>query len=373
MRIGINATCINDRPSGARQRFVGLLPRLARLMPATQFVVFEPKDCRMAGGFAGADNVITRRTPLSSKRRWRRYIRGLSFWPRVFAKERFDLFEALHMPVTRAPNGKTLLTIHDVRGLYPESGWLTRQLYRRVLRTSLRRADRVVTVSHAMREEILSFSDVTPVSVICNGLELSRFSAMEPVMRDHVAARLRLPARYLLAVGHFEPRKNYRTLVDALTILQGKGTTLPLVIVGNDSGERQRIEAQAAAAGLRASVRLLSGLTGGEVRCAYYDAAMLVFPSLYEGFGIPLLEAMASNIPVVASDIPVFREILGDAGVYFDPHSAESMASAIGTLLASPGIRAQLVARNATRVKDFDFEVLARDMATLYQLMLAPG
>lgn len=373
MKIGINATCINDRPSGARQRFVGLLLRLARLMPAAQFVVFEPEDCRMAGWFAGAGNVITRRTPLSSKRRWQRYIRGLSFWPQVFAKERFDLFEALHMPVTRAPTGKTLLTIHDVRGLYPESGWLTRRLYRRVLRNSLRQADRVVTVSHAMREEILSFSGATPVSVIRNGLELSRFSALDPVMRDQVAARLRLPARYLLAVGHFEPRKNYRTLVDTLAILHSTGTTLPLVIVGNDSGERARIEAQAAAAGLQASVHLLSGLTDDEVRCAYHDAGMLVFPSRYEGFGVPLLEAMASNVPVVASDIPVFREILGDAGLYFDPVSADSMASAIRTVMALPGIREQLVTCGAMRVQDFDFEVLARGMAALYRSMVERG
>lgn len=370
MRIGINATCINNRPSGARQRFVGLLTQLGRLMPAAEFVVFEPADCPMAAWFPGAGNVLTRRTPLNSQRRWQRHIRGLFYWPGVFANEHFDLFEALHMPATRAPTGKTLLTIHDVRGLYPESGWLTRQLYRHVLRTSLRRADRIVTVSHAVREEILSFSDTTPVSVICNGLELSRFSVVDPVMRDQVTTRLRLPARYLLAVGHFEPRKNYGTLVDALAILHGKGTTLPLVIIGNDSGGRARIAAHAAAAGLQASVQLLSGLTDDEVRCAYHNAEMLVFPSLYEGFGIPLLEAMAASIPVAASDIPVFREILDDAAVYFDPNSADGMASAISAVVASPGVRKHLVTRGAGRVEDFDFEALARGMAALYQLMV---
>jgi glycosyltransferase involved in cell wall biosynthesis len=373
MRIGINATCINDRPSGARQRFVGLLTQLARLMPGSEFVVFEPEDCRMAEWFPGAGNVIMRRTPLSSQRRWQRYIRGLSFWPRVFANERFDLFEALHMPATRARTGKTLLTIHDVRGLHPESGWLARQLFRRVLQKSLQRADRVVTVSQAMRAEILAFSDAKPVSVIYNGLDVSHFAALNPLMRDQAAARLRLPQHYLLAVGHFEPRKNYGTLVDALAVLRSNGARLSLVIIGNDSGERARIEAQVAAAGLQASVRLLSGLTDDEVRCAYRGAAMLVFPSRYEGFGIPLLEAMASDIPVVASDIPVFREILGDAGVYFDPDSADSMASTISTIMASPGIQTQLVTRGAMRVKDFDFEVLAGGMAALYRSMVERG
>ena len=368
MRIGINATCINHRPSGARQRFVGLLAALAKQMPQEEFVVFEPADCRMDGWFAALPNVITRKTPLDSTRRWQRYFRGLMYWHRVFAREQFDVFEALHLPATRASSGKTLLTIHDVRGVYRGSGRLGRLIFRRVLRSSLARADRVVTVSKAMRAEITAFSDVTPVSVVCNGLDTKRFADVAPDFARQVSDRLQLPSDYLLAVGHFETRKNYRTLIDALVALHHDGTRLPLVIVGNDSGERARIMEQVLAASMQSSVLLLSGLTDDEVRCIYLGASMLVFPSKYEGFGIPLLEAMASGIPIAASDIAVFREILGDAGYYFDPDSAPSMACAISAISTDQALRERLVARGAARVSDFDFDILAREMAALYRM-----
>lgn len=367
MRIGINATCINDRPSGARQRFVGLLSQLVRLLPDSEFVIFEPEDCRVGRWFSEAPNVTARRTPLNSERRLQRYLRGLPYWRQVFATERFDLFEALHMPTVRAPMGKTLLTIHDVRGLHPDQRWLARLIFRLVLRRSLDRADRVVTVSQAVRDEILAFSSSTPVAVVCNGLDAAKFAEMDPQVREGALVRLRLPERFLLAVGHFEPRKNYDTLIDALSILHRDGMTCPLVIVGNDSGERTRIEQQVRAAGLQSSVHLLSGLSDIDVRCLYGAASMLVFPSRYEGFGIPLLEAMASGIPVAASETPVFREILGDAGFYFDPDSAMEMAAAINIVLASPALREQMISRGAEQVRSFEFDVLAREMAAVYR------
>jgi glycosyltransferase involved in cell wall biosynthesis len=371
MRIGINATCINDRPSGARQRFVGLLSQLVRLMPDSEFVIFEPEDCRVGDWFAEAPNVTARRTPLNSERRLQRYLRGLDYWRQVFATERFDLFEALHMPTVRAPVGKTLLTIHDVRGLHPGQGWLTCMIFRFVLQRSLDRADQVVTVSQAVREEILAFSSSTPVAVVCNGLDAAQFAAVDPAVRDQTLARLNIPERFLLAVGHFEPRKNYGTLIDALAVLHREGVSVPLVIVGNDSGERVRIEQQVRATGLQSIVHLVSGLSDIDVRCLYGAASMLVFPSRYEGFGIPLLEAIASGIPVAASELPVFREILGDAGCYFDPDSAREMASAIRTVLSEPALREQMIERGGVRVRMFGFDVLAREMEAVYRATVA--
>lgn len=374
MRVGINATCINDRPSGARQRFVGLLSQLVRLMPDSEFVIFEPVDCRVGDWFADAPNVTVRRTPLHSERRVQRLLRGLIYWRRALAAERFDVFEALHMPVVRAPYGKTLLTIHDVRGLHTGKRGQSRLIFRRVLRTSLDRADQVVTVSDTVRQEILAFSRSAPVAVVCNGLDTVRFAEVDPQVREQVRVRLRLPEQFLLTVGHFEPRKNYGTLVDAVAALHREGMSWPLVLVGNDSGERVRIEEHVRSSGLQASVHLLSGISDLEVRCLYSMASMLVFPSKYEGFGIPLLEAMAFNVPVAASDIPVFREILGGAGHYFDPDSAAAMASAISTIASTPSLRDDMVACGATRVRDFDFEVLGREMAALYRAMAGkPG
>ena len=333
--------------------------------------MFEPSDCQVSAWFPGVPNLVARRTPLHSERRMQRLLRGLTYWPGVFSQERFDLFEALHMPVVRPRSGKTLLTIHDVRGLHPGQGWMGRGIFRHVLKSSLAQADHVVTVSEAMRAEILAFDDDTPISVLYNGLDLSLFQEMDPGLCGAVLARLRLPDRFLLAVGHFEPRKNYPKLIEALGQLHRGGAVIPLVIVGNDSGERARIDTQIQAAGLQSTVHLLSGISDTELRCLYRAASALVFPSRYEGFGIPLLEAMASGLPVVASDIPVFREILGYAGAYFDPDSPTAMAEVITSVLDNPLVRVQMVAAGSQRVRHFDYDVLAAEMASLYGTILA--
>jgi len=367
MRIGINATCIGQRPSGARQRLLGLLPELAKLMPETEFVVFEPADARIVEQLDPMPNMSARRTPLSSTDRWQRLIVGMRYWKHALARDRFDVFEALHMPVIRAPTGKTVLTIHDLRGFSPGSTWVRHRFFRHLLRRSIARADHVVTVSETMRAEILMFSGATPVSVVCNGLDASLFPDTPTQSLRQDPAGLKLPGRYALAVGHFEPRKNYPTLIDAIDFLDRRGTPLPLVIVGNDSGERSHIEGLVSDRGLHGRVRLLSGLEDDLLRHVYRDAELFVFPSTYEGFGIPLLEAMASGIPIAASDIPVFHEVLGDAGVFFDPVSAESMASAISSMRSSAALRERLVANGSRRVKDFDFSKLALDMAAVYR------
>lgn len=371
MRVGINATCLNDRPSGARQRFAGLFSRLMRLMPETEFVMFEPEDCRVSEWFPGTPNLVARRTPLHSERRVQRLLRGLTYWPGALSSERFDLFEALHMPVVRPGSGKTLLTIHDVRGLHPGQGWMGRVIFRKVLKASLERADHVVTVSEAMRAEILAFDNHTPISVLYNGLDLSRLEEIDPGACEAVLPRFHLPDRFLLAVGHFEPRKNYPKLIEAFGQLHRGGAAIALVIVGNDSGERARIDTQIQAAGLQSTVHLLSGISDIELRCLYSAASALVFPSRYEGFGIPLLEAMASGLPVVASDIPVFREILGNAGAYFDPDSSTAMAAAIASVQGNPAVREQMTVAGSARVRHFDYDVLALEMASLYGRIMA--
>lgn len=366
MKIGVNATCINSRPSGARQRFLGLFGELTKQMPESEFVFFEPEDCRVAEWFGPAPNVSARRTPLNSERRWQRFLRGMSYWPQAFARERFDIFEALHLPVIRPKSGKTLLTIHDVRGLHPEAGWLDRQMFRKVLAQGLRSADHVVTVSNAVRDEILAFSTERNVSVVYNGLDTSSFEWPDDQQCTQVRLKHRLPDRFVLSVGHFEPRKNYLTLIDAIRQLHLSGEPVHLVIVGNDSGERRRVEEHIRRYDLASSVHLLSGLTDTELRCVYRIASLLVFPSRYEGFGIPLIEAMAASKPIAASDIPVFREILLQGCSYFHPDSAESITQAIRSVLGSGTEQARLIAFGSQRVRDFEFGNLAAEMMRLY-------
>lgn len=339
-------------------------------LPDAEFVVYEPLDCRVGKWFQGASNVSYKRTPLPSEGRLRRFFGGLRYWNDALSQDKSDIFEGMSLPLIKAPSGRTLLTIHDIRGMRPGSGLLQGAAYTLFLERSLRSADHVITVSEAMKKEILGLFPGVPISVIYNGLDAGEFDIVSESHKNAIRQRYELPNEFILAVGHFEERKNYARLVEAISRLRDRGRSCSLVIVGNNSGERQAIEALVASAHLSGCVKFMSGLSDLEVRCLYKLCGLFIFPSSYEGFGIPILEAMAAKAPMVLSDIPVFREITQDKGVYFNPYDVEAMAAAIETVLASSTERARLVQYGAARVQDFNFSSLAGQLERLYRAQL---
>lgn len=346
---------------------MGIYGELVRRLPDAEFVVYEPADCRVSAWFDGAPNVSARVTPVPSEGRVRKLFRASRYWGAALASEKFDLFEGFNMPLVRSPAGRTLLTIHDVRGLHPEYGALERAVFRTVLGRSLRAADHVVTVSEAMKAEILGFYPGVPISVIYNGLDASGFGVITEAEMLAFRRKFALPEDFILSVGHFEKRKNYLRLVDAVARLRDLGRSCKLLIIGNNSGLKNAIEARAEATNLSGRLRLLSGLSDREVRCAYKLCSLFVFPSTYEGFGIPILEAMAAGRPMVLSDIPVFREITQDRGVYFSPRDVESMALSIESVLSSSSERTRLVEYGNERIRAFSFSNLAAQLEHLYK------
>jgi glycosyltransferase involved in cell wall biosynthesis len=370
LKIGLNATCLNDRPSGAGQRFAGIYGELVRRLPDAEFVVYEPADCRVGSWFDGAPNVSTRQTPLPSDDRARKLIGGYRYWRSALRNEGFDFFEGFNLPLVKPPTGRTLLTIHDVRRLHPDYRHLERAVYRRFLGKSLRTADHVITVSEAMKEEILGFYPGIPISVIYNGLDARAFDRISEEELSAVRRKFALSENFILSVGHLEKRKNYLRLVDAIARLRDRGRSCALLIVGNDSGERNAIKERVESANLSGCVKLLSGLSDLEVRCVYKLCSLFVFPSSYEGFGIPILEAMAASRPMVLSDIPVFREITQDKGIYFPYHDVESMALAIENTLSSSSERLRLVEYGNERVQTFSFHNMAAHMERLYRSLM---
>ena len=370
MKVGLNATCLNDRPSGARQRFVGIYGALVQQLPEVEFVVFEPVDCRVGNWFVNAPNVSFRQTPLPSEGRWQRLADGFGYWRKAFAQERFDLFEGFNLPLVHCPHGQTVLTIHDIRGVNPDTPFFEHIAFNLTLRKSLGAADHVITVSEAMKSDILAFRTDTRVSVVHNGLEPLLFDFVTKSDLQVMRQKFALPQEFLLAVGHFERRKNYMRLIDAMAHLRERGSVCNLVIIGNDSGERLQIEKKIASLNLSGNIRILSGLSDLEVRSAYKLCSLFVFPSAYEGFGIPILEAMAAGVPMVLSDIPVFREITQNKGVYFPNNDSVRMADAIENMLGSKNKRNQLIEYGYQRVRDFRFPALASQIKYLYQSLM---
>lgn len=367
MKIGLNATCFSDRPSGARQRFLGLYLPAILALPDVHFVVYSAKDVDAACWFDDLDNVSIRRTPIPSEGRWSRIVNGLAYWPTTLRKDRLDLLEGFHLPPVSNPSGRMVMTIHDLRGLHPHTQYSRRSVYLTVLKRSIRRSDKILTVSDAMKREIEAVSPDTQITRIYNGIDNGVFERIDDDEANHFISDRQLPCDFLLAVGHYEIRKNYARLFDAISLLNDEGLSIPLVIAGNDSGQFEELNHRVTEACLEKQIVLLRNLDDDQIGWLYRKCRLFIFPSSYEGFGIPLLEAMAAEKPFLLSDIEVFRELSEEQGIYFPHDDSNSMAGAIAMLARSNDEQKRLIDYGRNRVKDFSFDTLSKELVSFYR------
>jgi len=233
---------------------------------------------------------------------------------------------------------------------------------------SLRLADKVVTISNSAKKEIVERFGLAAerVAVVPNS-----FCPMTRAAPDEADVRSDHERPYVLAVGTLKLHKNYERLLDAFAALAARD--LELVIVGRDDGRAAALRERIHGLGLTERVRLLGFVDEDELARLYRRASVFVFPSLYEGFGMPLLEAMAHRLPVACSDLEVFREVAAHAAAYFDPTDVADMARVIGELLEDGARRGALVAAGNERVGAFSWEASALRMMEVYDELCAVG
>jgi glycosyltransferase involved in cell wall biosynthesis len=267
-------------------------------------------------------------------------------------------------------DARTVVTIHDVIPVrYPGvSTRLDELVYRRWLPVMLPRVDHVVTVSECSRTDIAN-SYAVPVSRI-SAIPLAanarfRRSSVEEVTR--VRQLLDLPERYLLLLGSVEARKNARRVFEALQALSDLGCTIPLVVTGELKWQFREVLESLEASGLRDSVHFTGYVEDSALPALYSGALALLFPSLYEGFGLPVLEAMACGAPVVCSMTTSLPEVAGDAALLVDPLDVGSIAGAIECLVRDDALRARLSAAGLRRAASFSWEKTARRTNLVYQ------
>lgn len=265
---------------------------------------------------------------------------------------------------------RTVVTIHDLGYLHFPEAHPPRQRLELHLSTAwnARTATRVIAISETTRADLLQRYRVPPerIRVVHHGVE-PRFC---PTVDPQAVARCGLPPRYLLYLGTLQPRKNLERLVQAYARLPVDAP--PLVLAGARGWYYERIAAAIAAAGLEGRV-LLPGYIPDEAVPAVISAAVaLVYPSLYEGFGLPALEAMACGTPVIAARASSLPEVVGEAGLLVDPRRVEEIAAAMQQLLADGSLRAELGRRGRERAALFSWERCARETLSVLDEALAP-
>jgi len=310
-------------------------------------------------------------SPISLQRPSRRILWQHSIFPLLLLKDRLGL---LHATMNVAPWWSPCPVVVTVTDLafrrYPQVHPLGRRLYLGLFtRWTARRARAIVAISEYTRQEVVRLLGVPAerVRVIYLGVD----SDFRPLPRDHVEAFRRqrgLPERYLFYLGNLEPRKNLPRLVQAYARI-GDGS-VPLVLGGPRGWGYAELFQTVEKLGLVGQI-LFPGFVPREELPLWYNAAeALVYPSIYEGFGLPPLEAMACGTPVVASAASSLPEVVGEAGLLVDPQDVEALADALRRVLTDQDLRAELRQRGLGQARRFTWEKMACETVELYRSVL---
>lgn len=307
-----------------------------------------------------------------------------TWWTQVGSLEAARVRNAslLHMPAMLAPVRSSLpvvVTIFDLAIVrFPEKfrRWhrtFTTYLLPRLVRS----VDAILTISQATRNDLIELLGVSPdrITVIPCGIGASFFPrvADDPHLQS-VRERYALPRSYAITVGAIEPRKNLPRLlrvVDDLASSHAELRDLTLVHVGPAGWLTDEVKAALAALRQRNRVRFLGFVPNDDLAALYQLARVSVYPSLFEGFGLPVLEAMASGCPVVTSNISSMPEVAGDAAVLVDPTNEEAIADGLARVWTDECLRDDLIARGLRRAASFTWESTARETLRLYERVLS--
>ena len=365
MRIGIDARKLHDFGIGTYIR--NLLRQLARLDHDTEFVLFcRPEDAGTLGSLgANFRPVVERAGNYSAAEQ--------IHIPLAVKRERVTLFHAPHYVLPVLVPCPSVVTIHDcIHLMFPQ--YLPNRLALAYARTSIalaaRRATRIMTVSETSKRDIIKFFGTPPskIDVIYNAYD-DRFGIVPPEEDlERVRERFQLHDPFVLYAGNVKPHKNLERLIDAFHLVRQRGLpNLKLVLIGDEISKYAVLRRAVHRHQLHKYVRFLGYLPEDTLAHMYRLASVFVFPSLYEGFGLPPLEAMASGTPVVTSNVSSLPEVAGDAALLVDPYDPSAIADGIHRVLTDDALRATMRVKGLARAHQFSWETSVRRVHEIYR------
>jgi glycosyltransferase involved in cell wall biosynthesis len=370
-RVGLNLVYLVPGETGGTETYAReLVPALAAARPDLELVAFLNRGARERLGpapFGGDVRVV----PVRGAGVAGRVAAEQLLLPRLLRRERVELVHSLGSTAPARPGVPSVVTLHDViYARHPEAHTRPRRLGMRVLvPLAVRGADRIIAVSEAAAADIRDLLGVSPdrLSVVYEGGRPPGKATPEPELR----ARLGLGEQpIVLSVSARRPHKNLSRLLRAFAGLpEGPFLVLP----GYPSPFDGQLEAEAADLDLGGRVRFLDWVSEQDLEGLYRAARCFVFPSLAEGFGLPVLEAMQRGVPVACSRASSLPEVAGDAARYFDPLHVEDIRLALVELLADEALRARLARAGLKRAQLFSWERAAVETVAVYEAAFSAG
>jgi len=363
MRIGIDCT-VTARPLTGFETYVSCLASaLVCLRTDSEIALFAPRPVpAQLASLRGRVKVIT--SPFGTD------VLAHQAW--LASMVQFHRVDVMHYPAfpPLLPPRRFVLTVHDATPWkFAETmSRKARVYFRSTLGLWIRRSRLIITPSEASKREIAGHFGVSQerVRVILHGVR----NSLRPLgmgERADLPSRLSLDKPYVLFVGTVEPRKNLAVAIRALARLRARGHRCQLVIAGRLAWGTAEVERVCEEEGVKDSVILAGHVSDTELTALYRHAVCLVQPSLHEGFGYPLAEAMALGCPVIASNISPHVEVLGDAGVYISPQDVDGLTEELSRMLRDAEFRAALVAKAAERSQQFTWKRSAERTLDAYR------
>jgi len=353
----LNATAVPGRPAGAGIYTLELAAALRRCSDIELLVASPDYDADIV---SPAGSAIERSA-------WEQL--RLS---RIMAAAGIDVYHGAHFAVPVGAGIPCIATVHDLTFYrLPRRYSLHRRLYYRALAETSRRATRIMVPSKAVAADVVRFLNypLERVRVISEAPRSGLSRAPEAAVAG-VCGRLRVERPYLLCVGTAEPGKRAVDAVRAIAVMQVPGPTVQLVLAGNEGPLSKALRREAARLGVAGRVRFVGYVGDADLAALYTGATALVFPSLYEGFGLPPLEAMACGTPVIASRAPAMNEVLGQAAIFVPLRDPDSIAREASRLLATSAERSEWSARGREHAAHFAWTRTAEETAVLYHEVL---
>jgi glycosyltransferase involved in cell wall biosynthesis len=370
VRIAIDARKLYDFGIGTYIR--NLVRGLAKIDQATEYVLLtRQKDTGFAETLGPNFRAVAERAGHYS------FGEQLSL-PLAVKRERVDLFHAPHYVLPLLTPGRSVVTIHDcIHLMFPE--YLKHRLgyayARAAMWTAAHKSDRIFTVSEQSKRDILKFFHVPPEKIVVTPNAIDDRFNVEPDAEHvkQIGERYQLSQAYILYVGNIKPHKNLERLIEAFHLVRSQGRSeLELLIIGDEISKLKSLRRAVHRHDLHRYVRFHGFVPQETLAVLYRLASVFVFPSLYEGFGLPPLEAMACGTPVVTSNVSSLPEVVGDAAVLVDPYSPEAIAEGILKVLSSAHLRADMRQRGFARVKQYSWERSVARVREVYEEVARP-
>jgi glycosyltransferase involved in cell wall biosynthesis len=368
MNIGFEAKRVFHNKTGLGNYSRDLIRILSTYYPENKYFLYNPKPSKETL-FVPNENNVFEKSPSSPF-----YKKFKNIWRQKgvlsdLEKDKIQIFHGLsgEIPVgLRKKNVKSIVTIHDlifVRHPHLYS-FFDRKIHFYKFKKAARNADLVIAISEQTKSDIINFLDIdqAKVHVIYQGCKNVFKKTYTDSKKDTVAKKINLPEKFILNVGTIEERKNALTIVKAI-----KDLDVSLVLIGKETTYANQIHEYIDANNLQDRVRFLKGISAEELAIIYQLATVFVYPSIFEGFGIPIIEALYSKTPVITNKNGVFPEAGGPSSLYIEPFDVDDLQQKINQVLSDSTLSEEMKEKGFEFAQKFNDDVIATSFNNLYQ------